>query len=96
MRAWKKKSAPAPAAVTQLRGPGTGGGLLAVPAGDGEQRLYRAVRRAVPAVDAAIGKIIRLAGGGGVRAQRRRFGVLSGEMCDLFSRGFWHELHNRR
>jgi len=34
-----------------------------------EGRLYRAVRRAVPAVDAAIGKIIRLAGGVDVACQ---------------------------
>ncbi|HHU22068.1 MAG TPA: phage portal protein [Clostridiales bacterium] len=34
-----------------------------VPLGDGEARLYRAVREAVPVVDAAIMKMIRLVGG---------------------------------
>ena len=38
-----------------------------VPLGRGEARLYRAVREAVPVVDAAIYKLIRMAGGVTVR-----------------------------
>ena len=60
MGLWRKRGETA--VSTQLRRPGTEWGLLsAVPGGEGQ--LYRAVRRAVPAVDAAVGKIIRLAGG---------------------------------
>lgn len=59
----KKKGA---AAAAQLRGPGRRSfGLLDgyVPLGGGDIRLYRAIREAVPVVDAAILKIIRLTGG---------------------------------
>ena len=46
-----------------------------VPLGGGEERLYRAIREAVPVVDAAVMKLIRLTGGftvacGDERAQR--------------------------
>ncbi|MBO5034858.1 MAG: serine/threonine protein phosphatase, partial [Oscillospiraceae bacterium] len=34
-----------------------------VPMGDGETRLYRAIREAVPIVDAAVEKLVRLCGG---------------------------------
>ena len=55
---------------TQLRGQNSPSfGLLqgSIPLGGGTARLYRAIRQAVPAVDAAIDKIIRLAGGVSVR-----------------------------
>ena len=38
-----------------------------VPLGRGEARLYRAVREAVPVVDAALYKLIRMTGGAAVR-----------------------------
>ena len=38
-----------------------------IPLGRGETALYRAVREAVPVVDAAIGKLVRLCGGVGVK-----------------------------
>lgn len=60
---FKKKE---PAAQIQLR-PAQGHpfGMLEgyVPLKNGEIRLYRAIREAVPIVDAAIGKLIRLCGG---------------------------------
>lgn len=34
-----------------------------VPLGDGEARLYRSIREAIPILDAAIGKLVRLTGG---------------------------------
>ena len=40
-----------------------------VPLGNGDLALYRAIREAVPLVDAAIGKLIRLAGGVRVTAE---------------------------
>ncbi|MGI5935768.1 MAG: phage portal protein [Oscillospiraceae bacterium] len=43
-----------------------------VPLGDGEARLYRAVREAVPVVDAAISKLIRLVGGFSVKCGDER------------------------
>ena len=61
----KKKSAGGAAAV-QLRGNGRNPfGLLDgyVPLLDGETALYRAVREAVPVVDAAVCKLVRLTGG---------------------------------
>ena len=59
-----KKTAPPP--KTQLRSAqshpfGVFDGY--VPLGSGEDRLYRAIREAVPVVDAAVMKIIRLTGG---------------------------------
>ena len=43
-----------------------------VPLRNGEARLYRAVREAVPVVDAAIYKLIRMTGGLAVRCEDRR------------------------
>lgn len=43
-----------------------------VPLRNGETRLYRAVREAVPVVDAAIYKLIRMTGGLTVRCEDRR------------------------
>ena len=54
------------AAATQLRsGREHPFGLLHgyVPLGDGEARLYRSIREAIPILDAAIGKLVRLTGG---------------------------------
>jgi len=60
---WKKKGTEQLATATQLRRRNGGLDLGPVPMGGGESRLYRAVRRCVPVVDAAVGKVIRLAGG---------------------------------
>ena len=46
-----------------------------VPLGGGELTLYRAIREAVPLVDAAIGKLVRLAGGGRVTAPEGQRGL---------------------
>lgn len=43
-----------------------------VPLGDGEIRLYRSIREAVPVIDAAILKLIRLIGGFSVRCRDKR------------------------
>ena len=67
MRLWRKREPEAAvAAAAQLRDTRRRPfGLLGdyVPRRDGETELYRAVREAVPVVDAAIYKIIRLCGG---------------------------------
>lgn len=65
MKWFQKRGSPA-AAPVQLRETGHHPfGLLGgyVPLRSGETRLYRAVREAVPVVDAAIYKLIRMAGG---------------------------------
>ena len=65
MKWFRKQTAPAGASV-QLRETGHHPfGLLGqyVPMRNGEIRLYRAVREAVPVVDAAIYKLIRMVGG---------------------------------
>ena len=61
----KKQPAPAPTAVQLRQTERHPFGMLEsyVPLSRGEDRLYRAVREAVPVVDAAIYKLIRLAGG---------------------------------
>ncbi|MBE6949721.1 MAG: serine/threonine protein phosphatase [Ruminococcaceae bacterium] len=71
----KKKTEPA-AAVAQLRVGSAHpfGGLRGyVPLGGGEERIYRELRTAVPVIDAAIGKLVRLCGGFQVkgRAEKR-------------------------
>ena len=66
MKWFRKKDGPAAAAPVQLRETGRHPfGLLGgyVPLRSGETRLYRAVREAVPVVDAAIYKLIRMTGG---------------------------------
>lgn len=63
MRIWRKKEPAAGAACSQLRWPGAEWGMLSAVRLGAQGPLYRAVRAAVPAVDAAVGKIIRLAGG---------------------------------
>lgn len=64
---WKRKQAPAAAAATsQLRRAGDHpfGALRGfVPLGTGEERVYRELREAIPLLDAAIGKLVRLTGG---------------------------------
>ena len=69
MRFWKQKAPAVSVAAVQLRsGEKNPFGLLNgyVPLRNGEVRLYRAVREAVPMVDAAICKLIRMTGGVGV------------------------------
>ena len=72
----KKKQNPAPAAaVGQLRSGGSHGFSSLdryVPLGDGESRLYESMREAVPLLDAAVGKLVRLAGGFSVRCGDRK------------------------
>ena len=61
-----RRSEPVPAADVQIReGQRHPFGLLRdfTPLGGGDVRLYRAVREAVPVVDAAVYKLVRLAGG---------------------------------
>lgn len=70
---WKKKGQTGTgAAATQLRSRNVGMERMPLPLGGPESRLYRAVRRCVPAVDAAIGKVIRLTGGVDVRCGEER------------------------
>ena len=38
-----------------------------VPLGSGEERIYRELREAIPVLDAAVGKLVRLSGGFGVK-----------------------------
>ena len=65
----KKERGGVQAAAVQLRNGAQPFGMLEryVPLRSGEVQIYRAVREAVPAVDAAIYKLIRLTGGVGVR-----------------------------
>ena len=69
MKWFRKQTAPAGASVQQREAGHHPFGLLGqyVPMRSGEIRLYRAVREAVPVVDAAIYKLIRMAGGVTVR-----------------------------
>lgn len=62
---WKKQAETAAEAVQLRSGERHPFGLLGdyVPLRNGELALYRAVREAVPVVDAAVGKLIRLTGG---------------------------------
>ena len=67
MKRWKRQETEQVAAApVQLRnGEVHPFGMLSgyVPLRNGEARLYRAVREAVPVVDAAIYKLIRMSGG---------------------------------
>lgn len=62
----KRKESGGVAAVCQLRCGDTHpfGGLRGfVPLGGGEERVYREMREAIPVLDAAVGKMVRLCGG---------------------------------
>ena len=62
----KKKESGVPAAVCQLRGGSVHpfGALRGyVPLGAGEEQVYRQMREAIPVLDAAVGKLVRLSGG---------------------------------
>lgn len=62
----KRSSAPATAAATQLRsdrGHPFGSLNAYIPLSQNEYRLYRSMREALPVLDAAIGKLVRLTGG---------------------------------
>ncbi len=68
----RKRKDSAPVAVTQLRGGethpfGTLRGYTNL--GGGEQRLYRQLREAIPVLDAAVGKLVRLSGGFAVKCR---------------------------
>ena len=63
---WKKKEKNGVAAVSQLRSGQVHpfGALRSfAPLGGGEERLYRQIREAIPVLDAAVGKLVRLSGG---------------------------------
>ena len=71
---WKRKEN-VPVAVTQLRsGENHPFGVLRsfVPLGGGEERLYRQIREAIPVLDAAVGKLVRLSGGFQVSCRDRQ------------------------
>ena len=63
---WRKKDKNGMAAVCQLRsGNAHPFGALRgyLPAGIGEERIYQELREAIPVLDAAVGKLVRLTGG---------------------------------
>ena len=62
----KRKEAPVTARACQLRATGThpfGAMKGFTPLGTGEDRIYRQLREAIPVLDAAVGKLVRLSGG---------------------------------
>lgn len=71
---WKRKEKPTAGTACQLRS-GTAhpfGALRGfVPLGAGEERVYRELREAIPVLDAAVGKLIRLSGGIGVKCRSK-------------------------
>ena len=71
----KKKEQNGVSAVCQLRGGQTHpfGALRGyVPLNTGEERIYRELREAIPVLDAAVGKLVRLSGGFQVRCRNPR------------------------
>ena len=67
-----KKTAPVTAQACQLRsGYGHPFGALKgfIPLGGGEERMYRELREAIPVLDAAVGKLVRLSGGFAVQCR---------------------------
>ena len=75
MKLFRKKQAPVQGAAVQVRNsPKHPFGALEryVPLQEADSRLYRAIREAVPIVDAAILKLIRLCGGVEVECEDRR------------------------
>ncbi len=85
----KKESSGAVAAVCQLRnGDSHPFGAMRgfVPLGGGEERIYRELREAIPVLDAAVGKLVRLCGGFQVQcrneeAQQKLEGFLKRMPC---------------
>ena len=74
MKRKKKDTAPV-AARCQLRGGSVHpfGALRGyVPLGTGEERVYREIREAIPVLDAAVGKLVRLSGGFEAECRDRR------------------------
>ena len=68
----KKRKEPGPVAVCQLRnGQSHPFGALRhfVPLGSGEEEIYRQLREAIPVLDAAVGKLVRLSGGFSVKCR---------------------------
>ena len=86
---WKKKEPGAVAAVCQLRSGAVHpfGALRGyTPLGGGEEMIYRQIREAIPVLDAAVGKLVRLSGGFSVEcpngeSQRRLENFLSTVPC---------------
>ena len=69
---WKRKEKSGVAAICQLRnGNAHPFGALRnyTPLGTGEERIYRQMREAIPVLDAAVGKLVRLSGGFQVRCR---------------------------
>ncbi|MBQ6996776.1 MAG: serine/threonine protein phosphatase [Oscillospiraceae bacterium] len=68
----KRKETPVAATACQLRDASSHpfGALRGfVPLGGGEERIYRELREAIPVLDAAVGKLVRLSGGFQVRCK---------------------------
>lgn len=68
----KRKESEGTAAVCQLRGGNVhpfGAMRTFTPLGGGEERVYREMREALPVLDAAVGKMVRLCGGFQVRCR---------------------------
>ena len=92
----KREKTGGSAAVCQLRSGVThpyGAIRGYVPLGGGEERIYREVREAVPVLDAAVGKLIRLSGGIRVKcrsaaAQEKLNGFLQSVPCGHGQVGF--------
>ncbi len=71
-RKQKHEKKPGMAAVCQLRNGNAHpfGALRSyTPLGGGEEQIYRQIRQAVPVLDAAVGKLVRLSGGFGVKCR---------------------------
>lgn len=71
----RKKEKAGVAAVCQLRGGNTHpfvGMKGFIPLGGGEERVYREMREAIPVLDAAVGKMVRLCGGFTVKCRDSR------------------------
>ena len=72
---WKRKEKPAAATACQLRDGRIHpfGSLRGyVPLGTGEERIYREMREAIPVLDAAVGKLVRLSGGFSVECRNEK------------------------
>ena len=91
---WNRKDKGSMAAVCQLRSGSTHPfGMLRsyTPLGGGEEMIYRQMRQAIPVMDAAVGKLVRLSGGFSVacktpEAQRKLEAFLKNVPC---GRGQW-------